>query len=176
MPSVLTFKRLTPGIVTRGGQVCVGERDFRESLHLRVLVLGREADAHLGEEPLDRCRCRGAAEVLARHHLEVGELLPVLQPPVVDLLLALALVHRLLSLCLICGSARYSFSSSLVASGSSSLSLRVRVRKEGCRRDLAPLAVPRRTRLPCVTLQLLSAGRCPRLALQLLSPCPCSSC
>ena len=60
------------------------------SERLRV-ALGRKGDADLGEEALHRCRGRRAAEVLASHHLEVGKLLLVLEPPRHRVVLALIL-------------------------------------------------------------------------------------
>ena len=54
----------------------------------------REGDAHRREEALDRRRGCRAAEVLPRHHLEVRELLAVLEPPKHRILLALVLDLR----------------------------------------------------------------------------------
>ena len=53
-----------------------------------------EREADLGEEALDRRRGCRAAEVLPRHHLEVWELLAVLEPPKHRILLALVLDLR----------------------------------------------------------------------------------
>ena len=66
------------------GQIYLREHDVLEGRRLRALTLGREGDADLREEALHSCRCCRAAEVLACHHGEVGELRGVLLllPPV----------------------------------------------------------------------------------------------
>ena len=71
------FQRLNRA---NSGQIHLREQDVLESRRLRALALGREGDADLGEEALHRCRGRRAAQVLPRHHLEVGNLLLVLEP------------------------------------------------------------------------------------------------
>ena len=82
------FKRLNRA---KSGQIDLCEQDVLEGRCLRALALGREGDADLGEEALHSCRGSRAAEVLASHHLEVGELLLVLQPPHHRVVLALVL-------------------------------------------------------------------------------------
>ena len=60
----------------------LGEDDVGDRCRRGSLAPIGEGDAHLREEALDGRRARRAAEILARHHREVGELLGVLLPPV----------------------------------------------------------------------------------------------
>ena len=63
------FKRLNRA---KSGQIDLCEQDVLEGRCLRALALGREGDADLGEEALDRCRGRWAAEVREEHTCSPG--------------------------------------------------------------------------------------------------------